>query len=255
MYTVEGVGNSTIGYHPIQKALARFNGTQCGFCSSGMVMNMYALYEKGSLTMEEVENAFGGNICRCTGYRPILAAFKTFCKDVDASVLGEYPDIEDLDRCTKRHGRCREICRRESVRFEQQGKSKWIKLFTLDSLLQILYNSINSVYLLVAGNTSKGSNDTVSNADSKCKQYFIGVYGGVKDVQVYIDITEVAELVNYRLEGDVLVLGANMTLTKAINLFEQLSKTNPKFAFLKQVADHIDLIANVPVRNVSRASI
>lgn len=137
-----------MGYHPIQKALAKFNGTQCGFCSPGMVMNMYALYEKGDVTMEEVENAFGGNICRCTGYRPILAAFKTFCKDADERV-----DIEDLKVC---RGRCRKVCRKDtfSITF---GKSKWIKLFSLESLLQILHNSINSVYVLVAGNTAKGS--------------------------------------------------------------------------------------------------
>lgn len=158
MYTVEGIGNSAIGYHPIQKALAKFNGTQCGFCSPGMVMNMYALYEKGDLTMEEVENAFGGNICRCTGYRPILAAFKTFCKDVHEGVLGKYPDIEDLEICRRKHEKnCLGVCNSNVVLSYVTEKSKWIKLFTLDSLLQILYNSINSVYVLIAGNTSKGT--------------------------------------------------------------------------------------------------
>lgn len=151
MYTIEGVGNATMGYHPIQKALAKYNGTQCGFCTPGMVMNMYALYEKGDITMEEVENSFGGNICRCTGYRPILAAFKTFCKDADKN------DIEELG---KKRGNCQRTCRKvcsKQVEFSYElGKSKWIKLFTLESLLQILYNSINSVYMLVAGNTSKG---------------------------------------------------------------------------------------------------
>lgn len=118
-------------------------------------MNMYALYERGNLTMEEVENAFGGNICRCTGYRPILAAFKTFCKDADKSVLGECSDIEDVGVCRKRHGGCKRKC--EGIYSYMVGKSRWIKLFTLESLLQILYNSINYNYMLVAGNTSKGT--------------------------------------------------------------------------------------------------
>lgn len=108
-------------------------------------MNMYALYEQGNLTMEEVEDAFGGNICRCTGYRPILAAFKTFCKDT------KHPDIEDLGVCKKK---CEKKC--QEVYSYMMGRSKWIKLFTLESLLQILYNSINYNYMLVAGNTSKG---------------------------------------------------------------------------------------------------
>lgn len=78
----------------------------------------------------------------------------------------------------------------------------------------------------------------------------LGVYGAEKDVEVYIDITEVTELMKYQVYGDVLILGANMTLTKTIDLFNSLSLTNPEFAFLKKVAVHLDLIANVPVRNV-----
>lgn len=54
----------------------------------------------------------------------------------------------------------------------------------------------------------------------------------------------------YHIDGNLLVLGANMTLTKTIYLFNNLSTTNSEFAFLKKVAEHIDLIANVPVRNV-----
>lgn len=80
---------------------------------------------------------------------------------------------------------------------------------------------------------------------------FAGIYGLTKDIEVYIDITEVLELVKYYIKGDLLILGANMTLTKTIDLFNNLAITNPEFRFLKKVAEHIDLIANVPVRNVS----
>lgn len=82
--TIEGLGNHIEGYHPIQQQLADNNGTQCGFCSPGMVMNMYSLLQNNpNPTTKEIEDHFDGNICRCTGYRPILDAMNTFASDYD----------------------------------------------------------------------------------------------------------------------------------------------------------------------------
>ncbi|OQV23095.1 Xanthine dehydrogenase [Hypsibius exemplaris] len=92
--TVEGVGNQTKP-HPIQSALTSHYDTQCGYCTPGWVMNMCSILQNNSenLTQQDVENACDGNICRCTGYRPILEAFKTFAKD-HPSKCGTL-DIED----------------------------------------------------------------------------------------------------------------------------------------------------------------
>ncbi|KAF2900404.1 hypothetical protein ILUMI_05782, partial [Ignelater luminosus] len=75
------------------------------------------------------------------------------------------------------------------------------------------------------------------------------VYKRIKEPDVYIDITSVEGLLNHTISDNNLILGANMTLTNAMNLFYKLSKEQKNFSYLSKLADHIDLIANVPVRN------
>ncbi|XP_063928230.1 uncharacterized protein LOC135141244 [Zophobas morio] len=237
IYTVEGIGDPLVGYHPVQKVLANFNGTQCGFCSPGMVMNMYALYESGKLTMQDVENSFGGNICRCTGYRPILTAFKSLCKDANPELLGQYPDIEDLVVCQRE--KCEWECVEQSDKSDKvptytlfEDTSKWIKVHTLKDLLKTMQSYTKLTYRLVAGNTAQGVYQAYANP-----------------VDLYIDVTSIPELTLYEFKGDSLVLGANITLSNTIEVFQNIAKTYPNFSYLNQMADHIDLIANVPVRN------
>ncbi|XP_041821919.1 xanthine dehydrogenase/oxidase isoform X2 [Chelmon rostratus] len=77
--TVEGIGSVARKLHPVQERIARAHGSQCGFCTPGIVMSMYALLRNNATPkMADVEEAFHGNLCRCTGYRPILEGFKTF---------------------------------------------------------------------------------------------------------------------------------------------------------------------------------
>lgn len=61
--------------HPIQQAMVEHHGSQCGFCTPGIVMSLYALDATGRpATRRDVVDALAGNLCRCTGYRPIVAA-------------------------------------------------------------------------------------------------------------------------------------------------------------------------------------
>ena len=72
--TVEGLG-SPEQLNPVQSALATHHGTQCGFCTPGLVMSIHALLETSSvLTEERLRQGLVGNLCRCTGYDPILKA-------------------------------------------------------------------------------------------------------------------------------------------------------------------------------------
>jgi xanthine dehydrogenase/oxidase len=78
--TVEGIGSVKKGLHPCQERLGKAHGSQCGFCTPGIVMSMFSLLQsKEKPTQSEMEHAFDGNLCRCTGYRPIIEAYKTLC--------------------------------------------------------------------------------------------------------------------------------------------------------------------------------
>ncbi|PVD25794.1 hypothetical protein C0Q70_13454 [Pomacea canaliculata] len=79
--TVEGIGNMQAGLHPAQERLASAHGSQCGFCTPGFVMSMYTLLRNHpSPSAQQLESAFDGNLCRCTGYRPIIDGYRSFIK-------------------------------------------------------------------------------------------------------------------------------------------------------------------------------
>ncbi len=64
--------------HPIQKAMVKFHGSQCGFCTPGFVMSLFAMYKNFTrFDNETIEETLSGNLCRCTGYRPIIDAAKS----------------------------------------------------------------------------------------------------------------------------------------------------------------------------------
>jgi xanthine dehydrogenase small subunit len=67
--------------HPVQSAMVVAHGSQCGFCTPGIVMSLFTLYQGGErpLSRESVNDALAGNLCRCTGYRPIVDAALQAC--------------------------------------------------------------------------------------------------------------------------------------------------------------------------------
>jgi carbon-monoxide dehydrogenase small subunit len=73
--TVEGLGDGTGGLGVLQQAFCDAHGLQCGYCTSGMLMCAQALLQQNpSPDDDEIDEAIGGNICRCTGYEPIRKA-------------------------------------------------------------------------------------------------------------------------------------------------------------------------------------
>lgn len=85
--TVEGIGSTKTKLHPVQERLAKAHGSQCGFCTPGIIMSMYALLRSNPKpTMKDMEIAFQGNLCRCTGYRPIIEGYKTFTQEFQCAM-------------------------------------------------------------------------------------------------------------------------------------------------------------------------
>lgn len=250
--TVEGIGNRQKGFHPTQERLYECSGTQCGYCSSGMIVNMYSLLESeagNQITAADVENSFGGNICRCTGYRPILDAFKAFAVTDEkvattaricsrscstSSSIDIIDDIEDLSKmCTlspTNNGSCGGQQRGSLVlRFDEDRQ--WHRVTTVQQIFEIFDKSGNKPYQLVAGNTAHG------------------VYRRPANLQLFIDVNGVPELRSHALdENTELRIGANVNLTETMEILRRSAGT-AGFEYCERLRKHIDLIANVPVRN------
>lgn len=141
----------------------------------------------------EVENSFAGNICRCTGYRPIADAFKSFATDAEQSLLDKVCDLEDLGlfkpcglECSKKcqHRKCKlnektilgkfytdyqngkDVTENEEnwcvlgkmetkMIVVDAGTHKWYKAFSLDDVYKAMGDAND--YKLIAGNTGQGT--------------------------------------------------------------------------------------------------
>jgi xanthine dehydrogenase small subunit len=94
--------------HPVQQAMVDYHGSQCGFCTPGFVMSLFTLYQSGKVPdRKTVTDWLAGNLCRCTGYRPIVDAAIASCggnpadshaknATATAAALGRLDDAEDL---------------------------------------------------------------------------------------------------------------------------------------------------------------
>jgi len=74
--TIEGLARGA-ALHPLQAAFADFGGSQCGYCTPGVIMTAKALLDKNpDVTREQIKEATAGNLCRCTGYLQITEAIE-----------------------------------------------------------------------------------------------------------------------------------------------------------------------------------
>ncbi|XP_062212643.1 indole-3-acetaldehyde oxidase [Phragmites australis] len=259
--TSEGIGNTRDGYHPVQQRLSGFHASQCGFCTPGMCMSIFSALVKADkepgrpappagfskLTTSEAERAVSGNLCRCTGYRPIVDACKSFAADVDLEDLGlncfwkkgdepadvsKLPGYDSSAVCTFPEFLKSEIkssvdqANGPAVAISADGWYHPKSIEELHRLFDSNWFDENSVKI-VASNTGSG------------------VYKDQDLHEEYIDIKGIPELSVINRSSKGIELGSVVSISKAI---EVLSDGNLVF---RKIADHLNKVATPFVRNTA----
>ncbi|MBT8090673.1 MAG: xanthine dehydrogenase small subunit [Gammaproteobacteria bacterium] len=156
LITVESLAPAGSKLHPVQRAMVEKHGSQCGFCTPGFVMSLFALYKtNASPSRQEVDDALAGNLCRCTGYRPIIAAAQAMyepCGDEQRSDWLKQPfgaSQKPRDRIAK----LRSLARTEALDVEHAGRHFFAPL-DVDSFAATY--SRNPDATILAGGTDVG---------------------------------------------------------------------------------------------------
>ena len=134
--------------NPVQTAMVAHHGSQCGFCTPGFVMSLYALWmENASPTVQQIETAIQGNLCRCTGYAPIIRA---------ALAMSDYgtPSAEHLAKERDSVSARLKNLRDQSRVVVQKNGSRAILPINVDDLASVLVQEFGAT--IVAGGTDVG---------------------------------------------------------------------------------------------------
>jgi xanthine dehydrogenase small subunit len=105
LWTVEDLAGPDGQLHPAQQAMVQCHGSQCGFCTPGFVMSLFGMYQNHvaqgrSITRALAQEELSGNLCRCTGYKPILEAAQTMAEH-PAQPIDEAPLVALLKQLAR----------------------------------------------------------------------------------------------------------------------------------------------------------
>jgi xanthine dehydrogenase small subunit len=202
--TIEHLAPVSGPLHPVQQAMVDFHGSQCGFCTPGIVMSLYALWmQTPRPSVPQIEVALQGNLCRCTGYAPIVKA---------GLAMSNYgtPDTDPLVQHRKAT-----IARLEALRDGRTvdigtGRTRLIVPANVDDLAEIY--AANPGATLVSGATDVG----------------LWVTKFMRDIGPMIYIGHLADLQTISEGEGALTLGAGVTYTRAraaiVKHFPQLAE-------------------------------
>jgi xanthine dehydrogenase small subunit len=191
LLTVEDLKAPDGRLHPVQQAMVEANASQCGFCTPGFVMSLFAFRQSGvEPTTERVNDALAGNLCRCTGYGPIIAAAKAA-----ASAPGGAEHIADREAETLETLLAMDD--EATVALEHDGR-RYFAPATADELARILLEHPSATVL--AGSTDVGLWVT--------KQHRV--------LETVVHIGRVKELRRIEPTADGIEIGAGVTCTEAM---------------------------------------
>ena len=183
--------------HPVQQAMVECHGSQCGFCTPGFVMSLFALYQRTVAQGQAVDShraheALSGNLCRCTGYRPIVQAACSLQADA-AQAVDQQAIVAALH---------------QMAATEKNG-GNYLRPSTLPALLQA--RAQHAQAQLIAGATDAG----------------LWITQGLRRMPQIIDLTRVAELRRVEHFPQHIAIGAAVNLQEA---FEALAADRPVIA-------------------------
>ena len=180
LFTVESLCDRESGLHPVQQAMVEQHGSQCGFCTPGFVMSMFALYKSQSdPSRRDIDDALAGNLCRCTGYRPIIAAARAMYEIPTADGGWLYQPRGRGEPPVERIERLRGIERDQSLEL-RHGSRVFFAPRTIDELAELLAEHPDATIL--AGGTDIGLRVTKQHRELAALVY-VGEVQGLGDIR------------------------------------------------------------------------
>jgi len=207
--TVEGVKNAGGGLHACQQAMVDSHGSQCGFCTPGFVMSLYAMHRsKAATDTQAVNDSLAGNLCRCTGYGPIIDAAQTMHSRDSGDALAAREDARIAALENLQTDACIALTHTSDI---TGHRSQYFAPTTMDQLRALAADYPDATYL--AGSTDIGLWITKQDRELDCIIY-------LGRIAALTTITDVGD--HWRIGAMVTYTDAHSLLTDAYPDFGEL---------------------------------
>ena len=194
LITVENLRDRSGELHPVQTAMMETSGSQCGFCTPGVVMSLFSLYKNFDRpTRSQIDDALTGNLCRCTGYRPIIEAAAHACVH------------KGIDHLTAQEGVIAGLLRsipKEPLQIETE-KQSYFKPMTLRDALVLKRNHPGAIVLC-------GATDVALRVTKKHEL-----------LREIIDVSDVEDLKGITENPGFITIGSGVTINEIMRIVDR----------------------------------